>query len=357
MPQEIKNVLLTGAGFSTEFGGPLGSEMAYHLFNSIDKSQTSLLKIWESSQNNYEAFYQAAMDNGSALEKELVSKLLIEIFDRLHLRYKNRLTEDIKLSGHFGVTLDGVRANLNGFDPKRKRFQIDRVDQDNMTSSHLCTIKFGLFLEQLLHNGGLSFFTLNQDLLIEEISTNRIRQSKNNSHLIFYPGIDSKVAMLEPFVLPKSNNQNLLISSKLIPYIKLHGSQQWRSKESHLIITGLNKEWDISNTPLLNQYSAYFNNTLKNAKNLIVIGYSFRDKNINGHIQDALDNNANLKLHLVDPLPYKCLYRNMRNNGLIMDLSKVYIYPISIWEMFPLTGAHKKAHFTEDFLNNLDLFS
>ena len=83
------------------------------------------------------------------------------------------------------------------------------------------------------------------------------------------------------------------------PYIKLHGSYNWRTNADILLITGGAKSAEIAKVPLLTWYHQQFRTmiTQPNAK-LMIIGYGFGDDHINKHLEAATRSGA--KFFIVD---------------------------------------------------------
>jgi hypothetical protein len=86
-------------------------------------------------------------------------------------------------------------------------------------------------------------------------------------------------------------------------YIKLHGSCNWKSHdETNRMVIGHHKTRLIENEPLLKWHLSLFKDVLQQGRrNLVVIGYGFRDPHINDIIADAI-RDRDLKLHIVSPL-------------------------------------------------------
>jgi hypothetical protein len=83
------------------------------------------------------------------------------------------------------------------------------------------------------------------------------------------------------------------------PYIKLHGSHDWTTSKGYVLITGGNKETDISDNQLLSDYLAYFKRSVCNEHaRLMIIGYGFGDRHINSIILEAAM--AGAKFFIVD---------------------------------------------------------
>jgi hypothetical protein len=91
------------------------------------------------------------------------------------------------------------------------------------------------------------------------------------------------------------------ITADMQPYIKLHGSSNWRHGLGQLLIVGGAKALDIERVPLLKWYHQEFRRTVTQPDcRLMVIGYSFNDDHINEHLSAGA--RAGTKLFIVDPL-------------------------------------------------------
>jgi hypothetical protein len=85
------------------------------------------------------------------------------------------------------------------------------------------------------------------------------------------------------------------------PYVKLHGSSNWYDQNTRLMIVGGNKAGNIAQTPLLKSYVEMLREMLSRSDSrLMVIGYSFRDDHINSVIKHAAKE-AGLKVFVIDP--------------------------------------------------------
>lgn len=147
-----------------------------------------------------------------------------------------------------------------------------------------------------------AIFTLNQDTLLETHYLNdnvnlmcpdRRWDSWTVPGMVGTPGQDS-------FWTPSSEEPKL--SPRLQPYIKLHGSSNWRSADGRsLLVMGDNKSAAIASEPLFAWAAATFRDYLSRPDTrLMVIGYSFRDRHINEAICEATKH-GNLTLFAIDP--------------------------------------------------------
>jgi len=160
-------------------------------------------------------------------------------------------------------------------------------------------------------------FTLNQDLLLErwyigdELLTapgmdRQMKWLKNQTvsteHIITVPTSEDMTAI-------KQEDEKNLSSSGRFHYVKLHGSQNWRTSDGrNAMVIGWKKDEIISREPLLNWYAQIFRRVLFQWDvRLLVIGYSFRDNHINKIISDSI-RERRLKMYVVspsDPLIFK----------------------------------------------------
>jgi len=160
-------------------------------------------------------------------------------------------------------------------------------------------------------------FTLNQDLLLERwyigdkllTAPGMERQMKwlknqtvSTEHIITVPTSEDMTAI-------KQEDEKNLSSSGRFHYVKLHGSQNWRTSDGrNAMVIGWKKDEIISREPLLKWYAQIFRRVLFQWDvRLLVIGYSFRDNHINKIISDSI-RERRLKMYVVspsDPLIFK----------------------------------------------------
>jgi hypothetical protein len=85
------------------------------------------------------------------------------------------------------------------------------------------------------------------------------------------------------------------------PIVKLHGSSNWRTAEgSEVMILGGGKAEAIARFPILRWYADLFVQCIaRSGAKLMIIGYGFRDDNINNALERGLD--RGLRVFIVDP--------------------------------------------------------
>jgi len=230
-----KTILLTGAGFTHDFGGFLAQEMWSIIFNHPKIQTRPKVREMMLQDFDYESIYEKILHEQSMkYSKKDKSAIRISIFDAYQ-------------------QLDHMILQKNM--PNAKNINlvcrlIDRFEGDMKTPGF--------------------FFTLNQDIFIER----HFKPSTNKSLTI--PGID-KIPNLSSqhkrnyvldngdyITLPDKNEIERSLhdplSSKGFHYIKLHGSLNWKSYNgSDMLVIGRNKE---INEPLLLEYYNIFKKVL-----------------------------------------------------------------------------------------------
>lgn len=270
----IKPIILTGAGFTKNFGGLVVSGMANSIFSSDYLTPFPELKKILQTIRNYEEFYQEILTGGySDEEKTAVQNAISEAYDKIDKKVR----------------------------------EWDWLN-DNDVHIH------GLINLLRLFAGGANqcgaFFTLNQDPFVERdrlgdvhielpcvSRTPRHRRPLNPSDIVTLPTSEKFAEMLNGAIHP------LNTASRTLYYFKLHGSYNWLSSDgSKRMVIGPDKEGQINREPLLKWYKGDIFTKLLNRDGvkLLVIGYSFGDSHINLIIAQAI-NDKGLKFCVVCP--------------------------------------------------------
>lgn len=163
-----------------------------------------------------------------------------------------------------------------------------------------------------------AIFTLNQDLLLERHYFNDnvsllSAQRWNGAHI---PGMKRVAAPASPLDNPnlgrwEPDPSSFIVSDRLQPYFKLHGSSNWVASGSDgLLVLGGNKRSIIDRYPVLRWSHEQFKASLaKPNTRLMVIGYSFGDDHINEMIREAVTTH-NVGLFVIDPLGVDVMDKN-----------------------------------------------
>ena len=275
--QPRRDVLLTGAGFTHPFHGYLASEMWPAILNQAEiRRHDKLRECMVEGDLNFETIYDTIMESPEYEPREKAAFL-----NALRNAYR----------------------------------QMDEIisDQANRVSAFaVCQSFVSRFAGSLRQRERGFIFTLNQDLFIE-------RYYRNSNSLMKIPGLESpgwfrgnssgewdvRAMITLPGVeaVKKAEDAFWGKSSINFVYIKLHGSCNWKSHDgTDRMVIGHHKTRLIENEPLLKWHLSLFKDVLQQGRrNLVVIGYGFRDPHINDIIADAI-RDRDLKLHVVSPL-------------------------------------------------------
>ncbi len=305
-----KIILLTGAGFSRDFGGFLSEQMWAHIFNDrwLRDNYPRIIDVANKRNDvDYETVYYE-IHEGPFIPAE--RKAIDEVF----LKAYKALDNSIRYAKYRNNTPRNVRD----------------------------------LLQELINRNGEFFFTLNQDLLIERYFMGLI-------HIPFFQagnrisGLrDWEFSSEYEFEVPKKpeNEEPLNVASRRLHYIKLHGSFNWMSSDGkRIMVIGHKKESQIANESLLKLYFEQFEEELsREAVQLLVVGYGFRDEHIN-----KLISQSNLELHIMDSLPrpdfIKDEYWERRpyRTELNEKIKKAYYHPYSLFDVFPSVETESAA--------------
>jgi hypothetical protein len=279
------NILLTGAGFSRNWGGWLASEAFEYLLGAPEVDD-ELRRILLADKLKDRGFEDTLADLQTAFKS----------------------FRDPKVGEH----VDALTAALVGmFNLMDQAFATVRFEPQNdrpfLVSEFLARFD--------------AIFTLNQDLLLErhylngnvELAANRrwkgwqrpgLKPLQPASSHDYGPQA-AVMAMQTP------DDANFTVAYGLQPYFKLHGSSNFlRDPGGRIIVMGGNKAAGITDEPLLRWYQQQFEDYLDRAEKLMVIGYSFTDPHINQAIQSAAA--RGLRIFIVDPEGIDVLDKNKR---------------------------------------------
>jgi hypothetical protein len=286
--QSGERVLLTGAGFTHNFGTPLASGMWAEIFSHsrVQEQPNVRALLWYLGKFDFEWAYNT---------------VLIDVYDPRYQPIGPFTREDkAAITQAVADAYAKLDAVVRGY---KQRFRV-MVPPPNPFTFRRLVAKLG---EQ---PGKGFFFSLNQDLFIE--------RQYSASPLPILPGFQENPRWFQnqpsseplseedyrqlPTQAEVAEKQNSWLAAGDFFYIKLHGSQNWRDAtgEQRMVI-GQGKEAQIEREPLLHWYHELFRDVLcKQNRRLLVIGYSFRDDHINRIINEACRDHG-LKVYVVDP--------------------------------------------------------
>ncbi|MBT1516248.1 SIR2 family protein [Bradyrhizobium sp. SRL28] len=265
----MPHLLLTGAGFSRNWGGFLAIEAFEFLLGCPELNALIRNRLWANS-GNFEETYQQLRD-AAADPADLVAadnfarfnKMLIRMFDTMKLGFRSTHIERAQDRGVFAID-----ALLDHFD---------------------------------------AIFTLNQDTLLEQHYIYNIPQTPppHKWEARYIPGLmPPEPTTVHGNQLSKATVRSIMESGFVLeagkqPYFKLHGSYNWRARDQHVMVIGGAKVDDINRIALLSWYQERFHEMICGSNTrLMIIGYSFNDDHINAQLAAAA--RAGAKMFIVD---------------------------------------------------------
>ena len=266
----MTHILLTGAGFTHNWGAWLGSEAFEYLMGCRELDDAVRAELW------------ADKNRGLGFEATLG-------------RLQQQARTDARQMGRVQALTAALSGMFNMMDMGLKQQQFEATND--------MRFQLGPFLARFD-----ALFTLNQDLLLErhyfpgmELMNPR-RWSGAHSPGIGAPApahtysADLQVsAHRSP--LPKDQFR---VEGNIQPYFKLHGSSNWFADGEQMLVMGGNKHEAIGASALLRWYWERFNFHLcQGGTKLMVIGYGFGDPHVNAALIDAAG--KGLKMFIVDP--------------------------------------------------------
>jgi hypothetical protein len=252
-------LLLTGAGFSRNWGGWLANE-AFEYLLGCDLHPRVRQVLWES------------YDAKGGFE-EALARMTLES-DRAQLLHA--------LDGMFNAMNTSFRTIARG------------PDLSNRNDRRAIAEFIGRFD---------AIFTLNQDLLIElRLPSPPSRPRRWDG--LKSPGVEplpGGSGMLSDPMVPVSK-ERFVCPPNFQPYFKLHGSSNFRADRSAtapLLVMGGNKSSEIDKCELLAWYHSEFKRQLPGSR-VVIIGYSFGDDHINAALVNAAEQEGTA-FFIIDP--------------------------------------------------------
>ncbi len=262
------HVLLTGAGFSKDWGGRLAAEVCLQVYGdpALKRHENIRRKLIETS--DYEGVWEYCLEQ----EPDAVTDL------------QNAITT-----------------------------AFDRMDRDQNQQSHLRQIADKLFWRMIngfrwnedrsVDTGYI--FTLNQDLLVERKYMEQWRCPAlsipfgESNMPVNRPPAMHQISGGYPNDLPFSGWKTDIGACGTetyrgsFNYIKLHGSANWFDRDKQIMIMGKTKESKIRQNALLRSYFALFEAVLsKPGTLLMIIGCSMNDEHIKAALVGAIQDHG-----------------------------------------------------------------
>jgi hypothetical protein len=297
----MTHVLLTGAGFSRNWGGWLATEAFEYLLGAPEINDQLRSLLWQDNiaGNGFEdtlARLQEANDKTpttvTAALLDALMAALVGMFNKMGLSFMSQHFE-FQAQPDINYT---VAKFLTRFD------EIYTLNQDTLLEYHYL-------------NGNIAIHSNNRFGAGWQIPGMRAATPPGP----VFGSVHDRIAKLSP--LPKAD---FGVARSSQPYFKLHGSANWNSPTGRILIMGGNKASSIDRYEVLAWYHQLFRDRLKSPNTkLMVIGYSFSDKHINEAIIQGLA--AGMKLFIIDP-----------NGNDVLVKKKVGILPVKEDVLMPL---------------------
>jgi len=307
---ETKYILFTGAGFTHNFGAPLARGMWCQIFNHPKIQEEHKIKKLMLREYNYESVYDIVINSDySVQEKEAISIAVKDTYERL-----DRILRDwsFRNGAPYPVNIYKLQNLIDLFSKKNKKGFIFTVNQD-------------LFLERHYYNGDRPVMPGIQPK--QSWFTSLFREAATDQHYVELPSEEH----LE-------REKDRILAENNFFYIKMHGSQNWRSKkkENQLVI-GRGKTKQIEEEPLLRWYFELFNKALlRNDVQILFIGYGFGDEHINKTIAEGAKEYS-LGIHIICPSDVEYFHAGIlkKKNGAEIWEGLSGYYPHALSQFFP----------------------
>jgi hypothetical protein len=250
-----KRVLLTGAGFSRNWGGRLAREMWEEIFSHPEIQKRPNLRTLLIRTPMFEDAISIITDPKTYNDDDrtAMNSAVREAFRRMDDEHIARLA-----SGNPLIDTGGIRE------------------------------LFGRFYSQQ-HRAGY-IFSLNQDALKERLAGLWVDLPFSLPGIRYLPTSSPPEIGTPRLAYPATPDTSNMRFDGNLNYIKLHGSFLWRPDDgSPGMVLGGSKQMAIGRSPLLTAYQNVFGQVLNAGEvRLLVVGYSFQDSHINGIIATAV---------------------------------------------------------------------
>lgn len=282
----MRYYLLTGAGFSANWGGWVASEAFEYLLGCpeilADDRLRDLLWDYQLKGGFEDALAELQTGHSAGLAQQWSDKELIN--------FQNAV----------GRMFDDMSRSFKG------RADLEFLQPPNLTYT---TVERSQIAERTVRRFLQRFpviFTLNQDLLLEHLylSKPEVRTAARPE----LPGLeriaDASAPRGESWADSSwrpNGNQPTVFREGSQAYVKLHGSSNWYAEDGRrVLIIGGSKQQAIGTFPILGSYLRAFEDTLTTpGSRLLVIGYGFRDVHVNEVLERAIA--KGLRLFVIDP--------------------------------------------------------
>jgi hypothetical protein len=288
------NILLTGAGFTKNFGGLLASEVWGRLFDDAAvRSIPGLAKRVSEYAPDFERAYQELVrpDPSSSAARALHSAVA-EAYNEIDQNLRAPIPGNIDTHG------TGLAALVKCCTPA-----------ENAEVGFLFTLNQDLFPER--RTFGKEHFGFPEVLAVPAASGSHGSYFENRDNVPLH-GKDIKRCPNETTIAERKKDW---VQPGGLYWVKLHGSYNWRSADDRdVMVLGHDKSGQIASEPLLSWYWSLFREVLGSARHrLVVIGYSFRDPHVNEVIAGSIKDHGT-ELVVINPTSWVPLEGQLNGN-------------------------------------------
>lgn len=274
-PTFKKTLLLTGAGFTANFGGLLAREMWSKILNNPKMDRLLAIKVLLRADFDFESVYAQVRRSGSISteDKALFQEVILDSYTSMDTGLKRYVSSG---QDQFGIYSPNVMRLIGSFSGTGGKMGV-----------HF-TLNQDVFLERQTEAVPLGFLTPAYRDYGEAIRSHQLDPQ--------VPVRLPDTAALETF------KSSYFPSTGNFAYVKLHGSHGWQSSSgASQMVLGNNKLEDIRSEPLLSWYLDLFQQAIfAGDARLFVMGYGFRDEHINACILKGVQE-YKLKLYILSP--------------------------------------------------------
>lgn len=283
-------VLLTGAGFTHNFGGMLASDVSAKIYSLIKANKLKILL----EKTDFEDAYQTVIesDEYNFNEKNELNTAIKSVFEQIDSASKDGLDN---------INTIFLRDFISWFGNPDESGFIFTLNQDTFMETHKDHF-LGIAFDDLAPGSTIS----DHNLLLNPFDQKTIR-------VVTYENFEGFRNEKEKGFGKRKNH---------VFYIKLHGSHNWVIKDTpeQLMVIGRDKINRLTSNTLLNWYFDIFQTRIaRNDTKLLIIGYGFNDH----HINETICKNANIKIYVINPEHPKNFFKTLTGKPFGNEIKKL----------------------------------
>jgi hypothetical protein len=282
-------ILLTGAGFTKNFGGPLAKELWSIIFSNPILERAPDVHNLLLQDFDFESVYNDVMG---------CTKLTLDATEAAPTWESQQQ-----------ALRTAVNEAYEYIDEKVRSFSFGQV-APHPVNIYLVQDFISKFVGTSNRPG--YFFTLNQDLFVERHHYNGLAPILPGvqRHSSWFTTNGTQSLKAERCVIPDLPGD---IGLKDWPffYMKLHGSSNWYTDDQETMVIGRAKHTQIAAHAILAAYFDVFRSVLNcEGRRLLCVGYSFSDEHVNAAIADGV--RAGLRVYVLSPESPESLAARLR---------------------------------------------